>query len=605
LKTGNFGIDVMSRKSHLLLVLLFFAAVFVLQSGPLAAQEPSRWEPFPLEDNWRGPGFYLSWIKVLSYWLVFLAFVFSADWANRDLREHKVLSHLRWNPIICGTFLGTMVLLWFLPIPWFSLGFVLLLAAYIVPFAVYVRKRNSRLDGNLRVFTPAHLRYCLSRILGRAGIKIAAERPDPDEIGPPVKLSACGGSSDEERQERTTAARHTAGMAYLREIFSDALAVRASSIVLDYAQDGAAARYMVDGVWTAPNPLTGKMAEPALETLKILCGLDPKDRSSRADGAFSTSFNGVGIPSTLTCQKTQTGRRAAIQFAAQQKRFDSLESLGMREKVRELIAGLMDEKKGILLFSSLPGNGLRSTMSAALRNTDRLMREFAAVEDEANRYEPIENITVATYKSAAGESPASALPKLLRTDPNAIIVRDLVNLETVGYLCREVAPKRLVISNVRAKDGVEALLRVLAMKVPPAEFANAAIGVVHQRLIRKLCPECKQKYSPTPEELKQLGIPADRAVEFHRPPAPPPANERKSKKDICSKCAGIGYRGRTAIFEVILVGDEVRNALATAQKMEPVRAAARKDGAKTAREDGLLLVTKGVTSAAEYLRVMK
>ena len=237
----------------------------------------------------------------------------------------------------------------------------------------------------------------------------------------------------------------------------------------------------------------------------------------------------------------------------------------------------------------------------ALHACDRYIREFAAVEEEGNPYQPVENVPVTTYKAADGQSPADVLPRLFRTEPNVVVVRDLVNAETVSMLCQEVAEDRLIIGTVRAKDCAEALLRVLALGVPPAEFAKAVTAVVSQRLVRKLCDSCKEAYTPPPQVLQQLGIPAGRVQAFYRPPQPNP----EEPKEPCQVCGGIGYLGRTAIFELLPVGDAVRKVLATSPKLDLVRQAARKDGMKSLQEEGVLLVVKGVTSLPELMRVLK
>jgi len=131
------------------------------------------------------------------------------------------------------------------------------------------------------------------------------------------------------------------------------------------------------------------------------------------------------------------------------------------------------------------------------------------------------------------------------------VVRDLVNAETVSLICQEIANNRLFISTVRAKDSCEALLRVLALGSSPAEFAHAVTGVLCQRLIRKLCEECKEAYAPTPQVLAQMGIPEGKLEALYRPPQAP--------EQVCDECAGIGYVGRTAIFELdFLAGVDAR-----------------------------------------------
>jgi type II secretory ATPase GspE/PulE/Tfp pilus assembly ATPase PilB-like protein len=241
-------------------------------------------------------------------------------------------------------------------------------------------------------------------------------------------------------------------------------------------------------------------------------------------------------------------------------------------------------------------------MDVVLRSTDRLTREFIAVEEETRRYEGVENVPVTTYKAADGQTPAQILPKIFRMLPNVIVIRDLVNAQTVKMLIEDMSLEpRLVLSTIPAKDGAEAILRIAALGVPPPQLANVLQGVLSVRLVRKLCESCKEAYQPTPQVLSQLGIPEGRVQAFYRPrPADP-----DHPKEICKVCYGIGYYGRTAIFELMPVGDNVRKVLQNNPRPDLIRAAARKDGMKNLQEEGILLVAKGVTSLPELMRVLK
>jgi type II secretory ATPase GspE/PulE/Tfp pilus assembly ATPase PilB-like protein len=152
---------------------------------------------------------------------------------------------------------------------------------------------------------------------------------------------------------------------------------------------------------------------------------------------------------------------------------------------------------------------------------------------------------------------------------------------------------------VRAKDAPEALLRVMTLKVPPKDFANAVTGAVCVRLIRKLCDQCKEPYPPPQQLLQQLGLPAGKVQAFFRPPSEP------DPKKPCPNCQGIGYKGRTGMFELLIVDDAVREVLLKSPKLDLVRAAARKGGMKTFQDEGLVLVVKGVTSLPELQRALQ
>ncbi len=578
---------------RLLIILVVSTFVLTVGAGELLAAE---WPPMKLDARgWRGDGFYLSWIKIIACWLLFAFWVRSSHSLNTDCQELK-LNFLRWNPIVIGSFFAAFVLVWL--VPYFWLSFSLLAIALLAPFITYVVYRNKKVTNNLRVFTPSHIRYWLSVHLAPLGVKIEAEARDPHAKGPPVIVSGKGGKDEREDNARLLHARQSPGLLPAREILYDGLLMRASAIVLDCASQAVAVRYLIDGVWLNQEPLERDVGDPALEAFKTLCGLNAQDRQNRQSGTFAAEYESVDYGATLTCQGTKAGERVVIQFEDKKIAFNELEELGMREKLRQRLRELLYLEKGIVLLSAMPGGGLRSSADVVIRHTDRFTREFVAIEEESNPYERIENCPVRTYKAADGQTPADILPKLLREEPNVVVIRDLVDGETVGIMCEEIAAEnRLFISTVRAKDSAEALLRVLALGVDPAEFAKSVSGVLNQRLVRKLCEECKEAYAPTPQILKQLGIPEGRVKAFYRPPQEP--------EEICDECDGIGYIGRTAVFELLPVGGAVREVLATDAKPDLIRQAGRKDGMRTLQEEGVLLVAKGVTSLPELMRVLK
>jgi type II secretory ATPase GspE/PulE/Tfp pilus assembly ATPase PilB-like protein len=685
-------------KYHRLILILALAALIVsLGADVLLAQAPAA-KPTPesvgnaaarhlWSGSWRGPGYYLSWIKILIFWLVFLGWVVTTDWVSRDAQEMK-LDWRRWNPIVFGVFLGGVLLLWLLP--WFWLGFPLLLAAYVAPLTMYILYRNKRVGDHEKVLTRGHLRHWMAQHVRRVGVKMATEGHDPNVSGAPVSVFARGGPDAATDAGRMMAARQSPGLPTARKILSDGLAARASAIMLDYTASTVVVRHMVDGVWLSREPMERETADPALESLKLLCGCKPQDRKGRQEGKFGVDYSvirqmffdkvdkaeadfreqttveltkkyatdelppaqrqhkvarevesrvrekfatpigpwtpvdkeklpklpgvdsmnpvsalePVKVNATFGSQGTQTGERVVIQFDVKAVKLTRLEDLGMRDKMQAQFKEVLGRSKGFVVLSAVPAGGLRTTTKAVQLEMDRFMREFIAIEDEANRYEEVENVAVTTYKSAAGEGPATVLPKLFRNDPNVVVVRDLCNAESVSCLCREIAREdRLVISTMRAKDCAEALIRVLMLKVPVAEFASQVSAVLCQRLVRKLCDKCKEAYAPAPNVLEQLGIPAGKIRAMYRPPQPKPADQKPDEP--CRHCGGAGYKGVTAIFELLVVDDTVRKVLAATPKADLVRQAARKAGMNTLQEEGILLAARGVTSVPELMRVLK
>jgi type II secretory ATPase GspE/PulE/Tfp pilus assembly ATPase PilB-like protein len=541
----------------------------------------------------RGPGSYLSWPKIAALWLVFLAWVHTTDWLSSDAQEMKQ-QYLRWNIITVASFLGALVLLLLLPSFW--LGFPLLLIAYGVPLGTYVYLRNEKAEQHQKVLTPEHLRFLLSQWAGKVGIKIAAETVPEYEKGPPLKLDARGGPNERDERVRLLTARVLPGFNPARQLLMDAIKRRGTAVLLDFTAQEVKSQQLVDGVWIAAEAIAREAADPLLAALKVLCGMNPQDRQTKREGKFVALLDKDSYAATMVCQGVATGERAVVQFDMKQVRFDNLEALGMRPKMQEQIAELFARKQGLLLFSAMPGGGLRSTMNVALRSTDRLLREFVALEAENNRYEEVENIPVTTYPP--GANIPELLTKMLRAEPNVVVVRDMLDAPTIAALCQGSA-ERLFISSVRAKESSDALLRVMGVKASAAEFARSVTAVLSQRLIRKLCEKCKETYTPAPEVLQQFGIPPGRIPAFYRPRPPQP------KEEVCPECGGVGYKGRTAVFELLLVDDSLRKLLPSNPKIDVLRQAARKAGLRTFQDEGILVVAKGLTSLPELVRMLK
>ena len=187
---------------------------------------------------------------------------------------------------------------------------------------------------------------------------------------------------------------------------------------------------------------------------------------------------------------------------------------------------------------------------------------------------------------------------IIRKDPDVLIVHELTD-KGVGELVCQTAASKVIWTTIRSKEAVEALLRVLLLKIPAKAFAPVVLAVVNQRLVRKLCEECKEEYAPSPELLKKLGIPKGRVDMLYRPPT----LEENDKP--CQHCDGLGYFGRTSIYEVLMVDDGLREALVRQPKLEVLRKLAKKSGHRGLQEEGILVVVQGITSLQELTRVLK
>jgi len=562
----------------------------------------------------RGPGFYIAIWKLVLLLLVVWLWIKSAGWVGSDTEEMGDAIGMPpriWNPIL--VFAPLVGFLLAITIPIFIAGWAVFLLSYAVPFVIYVVQRNGKVTSDQKVFTPEELKNWLPNL----GKKPPKQRDVKQawQAGPPVELVAVG-PLQMENQQALIEARQSPAYIAVKFLIADALSQRAERIMLDYTQDAVGVRYQIDGVWhnatpkvDPKQPLDRPLGDAMLMALKRICHLKPQERRAKQDGKMRVEFEGSKYDTALTSQGTQSGERAVIHFMLITKNVRSLEDLGMRDKLREQLAGLIGPgNQGVFVFASLPGDGLSSLWQASLRSTDRLMRDFVSIEDVHKREPEVENVDVNKIDASKGETPESALPKIILRQPEVICIPEITSSEALTKVTKWIHDeKRLGLISLRSKDAAEAVLRLLGMKVPPEQLSATLKGVLYTRLIRRLCETCRQAVQPSPDLLKRLGIPEGRVQVLYqeKQPRQPGEEKKRGEPEICPNCKGLGYKGRIAIYEFLVVDDRLRQALLKAPNLETIKKLSRAAGNRTLQEEGVLLVALGTTSLSELQRVLK
>jgi type II secretory ATPase GspE/PulE/Tfp pilus assembly ATPase PilB-like protein len=578
-----------------------------------ADAEPAAPAPQPAQiDKWNDPHSiprmkqpFVFWLKLLTLWLLVLIWVKSADWVNRDSQIFD-LGYGKWNPILYFPF---VVLLLFVAFPIivglpmnFLVAAIVLPICYLATFVPYVVTRNKRVQLHQKVFTPEWFRYEIAHLLNKVGLKIIeAERKAEYEKGAPVDLMAIGATEERDNQANLITARQSPGYLLVKELVADMAERRSDKAMLDYTQQSVVVRQHIDGVWHNSEARDRESGDVMLAVMKTLANLSATERRKKQEGTFAAKYKEHSYVCPIASQGVPTGERVMVQLlGGYQRSFKSYEDLGMRPKLGEQWSALMARDKGLLVIAGTPEGGVTTLTDVSLMETDRLLRDFVSVEEEQHREREIENIEVTTYSATKGETPVTILPSLIRKYPNVYVLRDLSDTEAAKLLLGEVRDdERLLITNVHAKEAAEAPIRMLQKKVPQREFAATLTAVMCTRLVRKLCDSCKVAYAPTPDLLKKLGIPQGKVEALYRVPKP----EEIDKP--CQECSGIGFKGRTGLFELLMVDDKIREILTKQPQLDLLRKASRAAGMRTFQEEGLLLVAKGVTSLAELQRVLK
>ena len=257
----------------------------------------------------------------------------------------------------------------------------------------------------------------------------------------------------------------------------------------------------------------------------------------------------------------------------------------------EKLIGLTAVERGLILVSSPPGTGLTTTFDMLVQSADRLLRDFISLEDAALPPREIQNVKPVPFDARTGVSPLDALASVLRTYPNVILTRDVRDKALVAELLKLADEDKFVIMSLKASDAADAVARILACGVPPQLLAKTLVASLSQRLVRKLCPKCREDYPPPAELLARLRLTPEQLPHL-----------RKASPHGCRLCGGTGYLGRTAIHE-LASGATLRKAIAAGADTATVRKAAIQDGMKQLRDAGMALVLEGVTSLEELQRV--
>ncbi len=536
-------------------------------------------------------GFYLSLLKFVPVILIFLIWTHTSNWVFEDSRDLKVRP-VYWNSLqLAG---GASGLLLVNVIPMYLLGLFALLGLYGGPLGLYVHERNQHVPEGSRVLTPAHIRRWTIRQLARLGIHIGPREEIERAIGPPIQLvgKTKTGRRDESRSRQVESSK---GFLACKELVYDAILRRATDIHLEPKEDELAVRLRIDGVMHPADPFDRGVGESITNIIKVLCAMDITERRRPQDGSFGAFLDGREIDFRVASQGTRHGEKISIRILDQSNSVSSLEQLGMRKQVLQKLRALIRQPHGLLLCCGPTGAGKSTTLYAALNSLDTDEKNIITVEDPVEY--KMEGVTQIEINTKAGQTFAGSLRSILRQDPDVVMIGEIRDEETAKIACQAANTGHMVFSTVHANDTITALYRLLDLGVEPFMVSTSISAILGQRLARRLCPACKEAYKPNPDFLKQAGLPADKIDKFYRPPA--------KRKEPCTHCGNMGYRGRVGVYEFLEINDRMRDLIRDKVAVSAIQAEARKNGMLYMKEEGLRLVIRGVTSIDEMLRVVK
>jgi general secretion pathway protein E len=374
----------------------------------------------------------------------------------------------------------------------------------------------------------------------------------------------------------------------LQLIIDEAVKARASDIHIEPQEKRLRIRYRIDGTLQDMMSLPMDIHPALISRIKILSNLNIADHFRAQDGQFTTEAKQRKIDIRVATSPTVNGEMSVLRILDKSTATLGLAELGFMTESLAKYEAMLKVPYGMILVSGPTGAGKTTTLYASINSLDTLGRNVVTVEDPAEyRFEDINQIQVNTQ---AGITFASGLRSILRLDPDVILVGEIRDAETANIAVQAALTGHLMLSSIHANDTVGVLYRLIDLGVEPFLIASALIGVVAQRMVRKMCPDCQQLIeAPVVEQIayeKEIG-------------------EKRTKflySTGCKTCAYTGYIGRTGIFEILSVSDSIRRMLINGTNSSDIRTQAIKEGMATMMHDGMQKVKMGKTTPAEILR---
>jgi general secretion pathway protein E len=375
---------------------------------------------------------------------------------------------------------------------------------------------------------------------------------------------------------------------FVNLLIREAHDARASDIHLEASREGLRVRFRVDGVLTElPSPPKGLQAA-VVSRVKLLAELDIAERRAPQDGRIRVRLEERELDLRVSTVPTLYGESVVLRLLDRGGRPVALDELGLAPDALETFRRLAERPHGILLATGPTGSGKTTTLYAALGLRQRTAEKIITVEEPVEYH--LDGVTQVPVNVKAGMTFAGALRSILRQDPDVLMVGEMRDGETAAIAVQAALTGHLVFSTLHTNDAASAVTRLVDLKVEPYLIAATVEAVLAQRLVRRVCPECRERYHPDAGSVALLA----------QQPVKDPVLERGRG---CPTCRGTGYRGRTGIFELLVITEDMKQAFLRGPDPAALRALAAEQGMRTLRQDGWAKVQAGITTVEEVLRV--
>ena len=530
-----------------------------------------------------------AWVLLAAAWTAFCI------WVDTDFRE-ILGEEFPWSlPFVAA---GAV---WFFLTYQYGLGLLpLFLLALPAAFLGYVAFRDSKAPSTRKMLTRRFARKMIYLTAKKVGMEKLVEQWMPANGGPAVKEADIAvmilkkdGTPIEGQGSEGLDREASRAVKTVQQIFEKAIEMRATDVHLEPKEgEELIVRCRVDGIMQNVLTLKGSAGRAVVSAIKVCADMDIAERRRPQDGTFALLKAGRKFDVRAASGPTSFGEKMALRLLDADSSVinGGLTSLGMRESMLKTLQAIVQQPHGMLIVCGPTGSGKTTTLYVALGEIDVLSRNIVTIEDPIEYR--LENISQTAVNTAAELTFAKILRSVLRQDPDVILVGEIRDKETAEIAMQAALTGHFVFTTLHANDTATTVTRLLDIGIDTTLIQSAVTAVLAQRLVRVLCPKCKEPYPAPPEFRQKLGVPPEKEVTIYR-------------EKGCPACHGTGYKGRTGVHELLVFDNAIRELLVGHPSIQAIRAAARKAGTRTLQEAGMTKVLAGITSLNEIVRVTK
>jgi len=378
----------------------------------------------------------------------------------------------------------------------------------------------------------------------------------------------------------------------LNMVLLRAIREKASDIHFEPFEKDYKIRYRIDGVcYDAAHP-PKDLSLAISSRIKVMANLDVAESRLPQDGRIMMDIGGRGVDLRVSTLPTLYGESIVIRVLDKNVVSLSLDQLGMGDDVKSRLRQLIQRPNGIILTTGPTGSGKTTTLYSCLREVNKIEYKIITVEDPVE-YD-IEGIIQVAINAKIDLTFTKTLRHMLRQDPDILMVGEIRDTETAEISIQSALTGHLVLSTLHTNDAPSAIARLTDMRIEPFLITSTVRAVIAQRLVRMICQKCKKPHEPQKHELAELGISTEEAkgIKFYKGPG-------------CSECNGSGYKGRTGLYELLVLDEKIKDLVVRRASSSIIRNTARQSNMKTLREDGVRKIKEGMTTTEEVLRETK